>query len=56
LEKISSRNEKAAAESSVSNEAFLVKFNKDDPENPKNSNSYYKAWLTAQMARLAFVG
>lgn len=36
--------------------AILVRFDEGDPENPKNWNIYYKAWLTFQMSMLAFVG
>ena len=33
-----------------------MNFDKNDPENPKNFSSSYKAWLTLQMALLALVG
>ncbi|KAJ9635005.1 hypothetical protein H2204_005960 [Knufia peltigerae] len=36
--------------------AYLVKWDPDDPENPKNWNPWYRAWLCFQMALLAFVG
>ncbi|KIW11561.1 hypothetical protein PV08_10862 [Exophiala spinifera] len=35
---------------------YLVKWDRNDPANPKSWNPYYKAWLTLQMALLAFVG
>ena len=36
--------------------AFMVRFDTNDPGNPKNFNSYYKAWLTVEMSLLAFAG
>ena len=56
VEKDSSQPDKIPIGTSVDNDAFLVKFDKDDPEDPMNFNAYYKAWLTLQMALLAFVG
>jgi MFS family permease len=44
------------SESQVDHDPFLVKFGDGDPENPMNFSGHYKAWLTAQMALLAFVG
>lgn len=36
--------------------AFLVRFEKTDPDDPKNFNPYLKAWLTFVMGLLAFSG
>jgi hypothetical protein len=36
--------------------AFLVKFDKGDPEDPKNFNPFFKAFLLFEMALLAFAG
>ncbi|PYH97260.1 MFS general substrate transporter [Aspergillus ellipticus CBS 707.79] len=36
--------------------SFLVKFEKGDPEDPKNFNSWHKAYLTFQMSVLALAG
>ncbi len=35
---------------------FLVKFEDDDRENPRNWRPYYKAWLTFLLGMLAFAG
>lgn len=35
---------------------YLVRWDENDPGNPKHWNRWYKAWLTLQMALLAFVG
>lgn len=35
---------------------YLVKWDANDPGNPKHWNRWYKAWLTLQMTLLAFVG
>ncbi|OJJ43873.1 hypothetical protein ASPZODRAFT_73588 [Penicilliopsis zonata CBS 506.65] len=37
-------------------EAFLVRFEKDDPEDPKNWHPYYRAWLAVEMGMLALLG
>ncbi|KAA8644135.1 hypothetical protein EYZ11_001705 [Aspergillus tanneri] len=37
-------------------DAFLVRFEDGDKENPKNWKPYYKLWLTIEMGMLAFVG
>src|ERR1700761_8736625 len=36
--------------------SFLVHFDVRDPENPKNFNKYFKAWMTFEMGLLAFAG
>ncbi|KAH8646909.1 putative bicyclomycin resistance protein [Xylariales sp. PMI_506] len=36
--------------------AFLVRWEKDDPENPMNFNPWYKAWICSQLSLLAFAG
>ncbi|KAJ5818466.1 major facilitator superfamily domain-containing protein [Penicillium riverlandense] len=40
----------------VTVDPFEVKFEKDDPDNPKNFGSGYKVWLVFQMSLLAMVG
>ena len=40
----------------VDKAAYLVKWDQDDPGNPNNFSPGYKAWMTMQMALLAFVG
>lgn len=37
-------------------QAFLVRFDHGDPENPKNFNPYFKAFITLEMGLLAFAG
>ena len=37
-------------------DAFLVKWEENDPANPRNWNSWFKAWITLQLGILAFVG
>jgi hypothetical protein len=36
--------------------AFVVAFGKDDPEDPKNFSTMFKAWMTFVMGLLAFSG
>lgn len=36
--------------------AFMVKFEERDPENPKNFSSLHKVWMTAVLGLLAFAG
>ncbi|KAK8879480.1 bicyclomycin resistance protein [Apiospora arundinis] len=38
------------------NNAYLVRFEDGDPENPKNWNKYYKAFITLQLGLLAMSG
>lgn len=37
-------------------EAWIVDFEKSDPENPKSFRSWYKVFVTFQMSMLAFSG
>lgn len=37
-------------------DVFKVKFDNNDPENPKNFSSLYKIWLVFQMGLLAMCG
>lgn len=46
-------HERAAAEEK---EAWIVKFEEVDTENPKNFKTWYKIFLTFQMSMLAFAG
>ena len=36
--------------------SYIVEFDQGDREDPKNFNSYYKAFLTFQLSLLAFAG
>ncbi|KAK8022974.1 hypothetical protein PG991_006855 [Apiospora marii] len=38
------------------NSAYIVRFEDGDPENPKNWNKYYKAFITVQLGLLAMTG
>lgn len=38
------------------NDTFLVQFDEGDPDNPRNFNSYYKAWLLFQMSMVCLAG
>lgn len=42
--------------SSSNNKAYIVRFENGDPENPKNWNKYYKAFITVQLGLLAMTG
>lgn len=46
----------ASPEKDITLNAFKVKFEDDDPKNPKNYSSSHKAFLVIQMAMLALAG
>ncbi|KAJ5974589.1 major facilitator superfamily domain-containing protein [Penicillium waksmanii] len=47
---------RASPEKDITHDAVKVKFEDDDPKNPKNYSSSHKAFLVVQMAMLALAG
>lgn len=53
---ISPPSDKEEDNNNNNNSAYIVGFEDDDPENPKNWNKYYKAFITVQLGLLAMAG
>jgi hypothetical protein len=56
LEKGSEPRQTSATGQTDDNDAFLVKWEEDEPANPRNWSNLYKAFLTFQLGMLAMSG